>query len=136
MRRNIKKKEFKKIFPDCKYGKECSKKVSKFVFEYKLEKDKKNKVSYDHILFHVKGYKEPIPFSILRNFLYFFEVNWNNMYWDVNFKDNPKNGREDYIQYQEVLNDHAPVYYIDFTQLDDLRYLKYILYGTALELYK
>lgn len=133
--RNIKKKEFEKIFSGCQYGKECSKKIAKFVVEYKLEKTK-NKVNYDHIVFHVEDYKEPIPYEILRNFLRFFEHIWGNMYWQVTLKDNPNGGREDYIQYSEVLDNHTPVYYIDFHQLDDLRYLKYILYGTALELYK
>lgn len=130
--RNIKEKYFEKIFPDGKFGHECSRKLSKFVFEYVLEYDENNEC-YDSVIFHVEDYREPIPFQILHSYLHYFKGEWPWMFWAASLHQHNK---KEFIMPEDVLNNHIPVYSIHFDFLDDIRYLQYILFGSALSLYK
>lgn len=129
-------KRFNEIFLNGKfkrygdYGKVCYKEISKYAILYSPEIDGDPHYECDDsIVVLVKDFSEPIPFSILENFLYQFKEDWLSMEsLYVSFRDSPNN-RYIPIEIKEIINNQRPVYSILFYYLREpgLSYLNYFL---------
>lgn len=117
-----------KRYGDC--GKVCYKEISKYAILYSPEIDGDPHYECDDSIgVLVKDFSEPIPFSILKDFLCHFKEDWVYMKCHyVSFRDSPDN-RYIPIEIEDIINNQKPIYSVLFYCLDDtgLRYLNYFL---------